>query len=79
MAFASFAAVLDNQETEEFLMSTTGKGMKKEEKQERLSRMSMLMLDELDGEEGTSVTLPLVFAVLVASAMAFNGELNVLS
>ena len=65
IAFSSFAAQLDNEETEEYLISTKGIGMKPGEKAQRASRMSMLLLDELEGTEAVSVTMPLVFAVIV--------------
>ncbi|KAL7533628.1 hypothetical protein ACHAXR_005359 [Thalassiosira sp. AJA248-18] len=77
IAFSSFAALLDNAETEEHMVSTTGKGMKPEEKAKRASRMSMMLLDELEGSEGVSVTMPLVFAVVVAASMAFNVGYNI--
>lgn len=75
IAFSSFAAQLDNEETEEYLISTKGLGMKPGEKAQRASRMSMLLLDELEGTEAVSVTMPLVFAVIVASLVQFNGEI----
>ena len=48
--------------------------MDKNEKEKRASRVSMMLLDELEGDEGAKVTLPLVFAVLIASILQFNGE-----
>ena len=74
IAFSSYAALMDNQETDEYLISTTGQGLKAEEKEKRLSRMSLMLLDELE-VDAVSVTLPLVFAVFIASLLAFNGEL----
>mmetsp|Transcript_16787 Transcript_16787/g.30486 ORF Transcript_16787/g.30486 Transcript_16787/m.30486 type:complete len:668 (-) Transcript_16787:260-2263(-) len=76
IAFSSYAALMDNQETDEYLISTTGQGLKPEEKEKRLSRMSLMLLDELE-VEAVSVTLPLVFAVAIASLLAFNVGYNI--
>lgn len=78
LAFSSFAAALDVQEADDFLLQSTGKGMGEAEKEKRMSRMSMMMLDELEGEEGTSgATTPLVCAVLIASFLTFNFGYNI--
>jgi hypothetical protein len=55
------------------LTSTTGKGLNPEEKEQRLSQMSLLLLGELE-EDTTTVTTPLIFAVLIASLLMLNGE-----
>lgn len=69
----SYAAALDTLETDEYLTSTTGKGLNPEEKEQRLSQMSLLLLDELEADAST-VTTPLIFAVLIASLLMFNGK-----
>jgi len=76
VAFSSFAAFLDNKETDRHLMSTTGEGLKPEEKEKRLSHVSLLMLEELE-VEAVSVTLPLVCAVFIASLLQFNVGYNI--
>jgi len=73
VAFSIFAAQLDMLETDEYLTSTTGKGLNPEEKEQRLSQMSLLLLGELE-EDTTTVTTPLIFAVLIASLLMLNGE-----
>jgi len=50
VAFSSYAAALDTLETDEYLTSTTGKGLNPEEKEQRLSQMSLLLLDELEAD-----------------------------
>lgn len=77
IAFSSFAAFLDNEETDAYLKETTGKGLSEEEKEKRASRMSMMMLDELEGAGAATVTLPLVFAVLAATFLTFNFGYNI--
>lgn len=72
VAFSSYAAALDTLETDEYLTTTTGKGLNPEEKEQRLSQMSLLLLDELEADAIT-VTTPLIFAVLIASLLMFNG------
>lgn len=61
-AFADYAAHLDVDSAVEPLTAA--------EKTSRLSRASMIILDELEFEAGV-VTLPLVFAVIVAAACQF--------
>jgi SP family facilitated glucose transporter-like MFS transporter 3 len=73
VAFSSFAAQLDVLETDEYLTSTTGKGLNPDEKEQRLSQMSLLLLGELE-DDTTTVTTPLIFAVLIASLLMLNGE-----
>lgn len=73
VAFSSYAAALDALETDEYLTSTTGKGLNPEEREQRLSQMSLLLLDELEADAIT-VTTPLIFAVLIASLLMFNGK-----
>lgn len=72
VAFSSYAAALDTLETDAFLTSTTGHGLNPEEKEQKLSQMSLLLLDELEAD-ATTVTTPLIFAVLIASLLMFNG------
>ena len=74
MAFSSFAAALDVDEADEFLVSTTGKHMDAAEKKKKMRMSSVMMLDELESEKTVGVTMPLVFAVLIASFFQFNGE-----
>jgi len=76
VAFSSYAAALDTLETEEYLTTTTGKGLNPDEKEQRLSQMSLLLLDELETEAST-VTTPLIFAVLIASLLMFNAGYNI--
>ena len=72
-AYSSYAAALDNEETDQYLQSTTGKGLDPNEKERRLTDHSLIMLEELE-VEAASVTMPLVFTVFIASLMAFNCE-----
>ena len=60
-AFASYAAELDVADQE---------GLSQEEKTSRMSRASMIILDELEFEASV-VTMPLVFAVVIAAACQF--------
>lgn len=61
-AFANYAAELD----------VTGQdNLSAEEKTSRMSRASMMILDELEFEANV-VTMPLVFAIIVAAASQFN-------
>ena len=76
VAFSSYAANLDALETDEYLASTTGKGLNPEEKEQRLSRMSLLLLDELESDAG-AVTAPLLFAVVISSLSTFNFGFNI--
>ena len=76
VAFSSYAAALDTLETEEYLESTTGKGLNPTEKEQRLSTMSLLLLDELE-VDAITVTTPLIFAVLIASLLMFNAGYNI--
>ena len=69
-------SALDTLETDEYLTSTTGKGLNPEEKEQRLSQMSLLLLDELEADAIT-VTTPLIFAVLIASLLMFNAGYNI--
>lgn len=61
MAFANYAAGLDMHDQE---------GLSDEEKNSRMSRASMIILDELEFEANV-VTMPLVFAIIVASGSQF--------
>lgn len=72
VAFSSFAAQLDLQETDEYLASTTGTGLNPNEKEQRLSQMSLLLLGELEADTTTTVTFPLISAVLIASLLMLN-------
>lgn len=72
VAFSSFAAQLDLQETDEYLASTTGTGLNPNEKEQRLSQMSLLLLGELEADTTTTVTVPLISAVLIASLLMLN-------
>lgn len=72
VAFSSFAAQLDLQETDEYLASTTGTGLNPNEKEHRLSQMSLLLLGELEADTTTTVTFPLISAVLIASLLMLN-------
>mmetsp|Transcript_13997 Transcript_13997/g.25314 ORF Transcript_13997/g.25314 Transcript_13997/m.25314 type:complete len:698 (+) Transcript_13997:90-2183(+) len=76
VAFSSYAAALDTLETDEYLESTTGKGLNPEEKELRTSQMSLLLLDELE-VDAITVTTPLIFAVLIASLSQFNFGYNI--
>ncbi|KAL7534440.1 hypothetical protein ACHAWF_004836 [Thalassiosira exigua] len=76
VAFSSYAAALDTLEADEYLASTTGKGLNPEEKEKRLSQMSLLLLDELEADAIT-VTTPLISAVLIASLLMFNAGFNI--
>lgn len=76
VAFSSYAAALDTLEKDEYLTSTTGKGLDLEEKEQRTSQMSLLLLDELEADAST-VTTPLIFAVLIASLLMFNAGYNI--
>jgi len=62
LAFADYAAHLDVDSSKEVLTP--------EEKTSRMSRASMIILDELEFEANV-VTMPLVFAVVVAAACQF--------
>ena len=75
-AFSSYAAALDTLEADQYMESTTGKGLNPEEKERRLSQMSLLLLDELEADAIT-VTTPLIFAVLIASLLMFNAGYNI--
>jgi MFS transporter, SP family, solute carrier family 2 (facilitated glucose transporter), member 3 len=66
-AFANFAAELDYAAAGEDLTTI----VTPEEKQSRMSRASMIILDELEFEANV-VTMPLVFAIIVAAASQFN-------
>ncbi|KAL7533654.1 hypothetical protein ACHAXR_005368 [Thalassiosira sp. AJA248-18] len=76
VAFSSYAAALDTLEADQYMESTTGKGLNSEEKERRLSAMSLLLLDELEADANT-VTTPLIFAVLIASLLMFNAGYNI--
>jgi hypothetical protein len=74
LACSNLAAELDNEESENYLISTTGKGMDQNEKEKRVRQMSVVLMDEMEGMDGVNLTLPLVVAVLIASLYAFNCE-----
>jgi len=62
MAFASYAAELD--------MTSSDRHLSAEERSSRMSRASMIIMDELEFD-ATVVTMPLVFAIVVAAASQF--------
>ena len=61
-AFANYAATLDVTQRNEY--------QTEEEKKSKLSRASMIILDELEFESNV-VTMPLVFAIIIAAASQF--------
>ena len=61
-AFANYAATLDVTQRNEY--------HNEEEKKSKLSRASMIILDELEFESNV-VTMPLVFAIIIAAASQF--------
>jgi hypothetical protein len=63
MAFADYAAELD-------VANATSQGLSPDEVESRRSRASLMILDELEFESNV-VTMPLVFAVVVAAMSQF--------
>lgn len=73
MACTRIAAELDSEESDNDLMTTTGKGMNPNEKEQRVRRMSVVLMEEMEEADGDYLTLPLVVAVMIASLLTFNG------
>jgi SP family facilitated glucose transporter-like MFS transporter 3 len=70
LAFASFAANLDTLEADDIVTKMTNEPLSNAEKELHRSNANLLLLEELEAEQ-IMVTIPLIFAVIAASASQF--------